>query len=292
MTVLLPCFNAESTVGRSLDSLLMQEMKDFVCIVLDNCSTDASAGIIDQKTKSDSRFLVLKNTQNMGVAHSFHRLIRLSDSDFTIFLAADDWMHPSCLSLLLDGLARNPGAICAAPVTQRFRDDGFKMLSNGTSAICAKTTQARMQRYFSSLNDNSRFYGLYRTDVLKAGNIPLDFFAADLVLTCLTLRFGDHIEIGIHDGRSPLLFRELPISMRKYIPPSSSIFLILRLFIAPFAAGTKTLCLMLPKLQAALLLPRLIWLNFMLAFAVVRSFLGSSALLRRVYFSFLKSTHG
>ena len=284
IAVLLPCFNSELTIARSLDSLLGQDLTDFCCIVIDNGSSDYTLDIVKQKTEGDPRFEVFKNNQNRGVADSFQRLIQLSKSDFTIFLAADDWLHPSCLRLLLETLVEDSRAVCAAPVTQRFRDDGFKMLSDGTSAIRANKALKRMNKYLSCLTDNSRFYGLYRTDALKESNIPLDFFAADLVLTCLTCRFGDHVEVSSKEG-APLLFRELPKSMRKYIPANPSVFLILRLFVAPFASGIRTLYQHLPKSHTFLLFPRLVWLNVLLAFAVVRSFLASSSLLRKIYFS-------
>ena len=283
--VLLPCYNSSKTISKSIDSLLAQDFTDIRCIVLDNSSTDSTFQIVKNLVLANPRFLLISNSQNLGVASSFHRLINMAKAPFLIFLAADDYFHPQCLSLLYKSLSSSPHAVAACPLTLRFRNDGYKKLSDGTFPIEAMTSLRRMSIYLSSLTDNSRFYGLYRAQVLQKSNVLMDFFAADLVLTALTLRFGSHLEISSMNHQ-PLLFRELPLSMRKYVSRDSSLFYVLRLFSIPFWDGACELYRRTKLVSFATLFPQIIFLNLKLAWSIVRGYLASSPQLRKLYFFF------
>lgn len=286
--VLLPCYNSGNTISKTIDSLLAQDFTSFRCIVLDNCSTDSTFQIVKSLVFHDPRFLLISNSQNLGVASSFHRLITMAKAPFLIFLAADDYFHPQCLSLLYQSLSSAPHAAAACPTTLRFRNDGYKKLSDGTFPIEGMTSLRRMSIYLASLTDNSRFYGLYRAQVLQKSNVLMNFFAADLVLTALTLRFGSHLEIS-STNHQPLLFRELPLSMRKYVSRDSSLFYVLSLFFIPFWDGACELYRRTNLVSFATLFPKIIFLNLKLAWSIVRGYLASSPQLRKLCFFFSRA---
>lgn len=286
--VLLPCYNSSNTISKSVESLLAQDFTDFRCIVLDNCSQDSTFKIVKNLVCDDPRFFLISNKKNLGVASSFYRLIHMAKAPFVIFLAADDYYHPQCLSLLYQSLTSSPHAVAACPSTLRFRDDGYRKLSDGTFPIEGMTALHRMSIYLSSLTDNSRFYGLYRNPALQESNVLMNFFAADLVLTALTLRFGSHLEIS-SKNHQPLLFRELPLSMRKYVSRNSSVFYVVKLFLTPFLDGACELCRRISLSAFCALLPKITFLNLKLSWSLVRAYLASSAQLRKLYFVFSRA---
>ena len=47
ISVIIPMYNAEKYIGECLDSILAQTFTDFEVIVVDDCSTDNSAKIVE-----------------------------------------------------------------------------------------------------------------------------------------------------------------------------------------------------------------------------------------------------
>ena len=45
ISIIMPVFNAENTVGRTISSILNQSMQNFELIIVDDGSTDGTAGV-------------------------------------------------------------------------------------------------------------------------------------------------------------------------------------------------------------------------------------------------------
>ncbi len=60
VSVIIPVHNSERFIGQSLDSLVNQTIEDVEIIVVDDGSTDCSAGIYEAYAAGDSRIKVVK----------------------------------------------------------------------------------------------------------------------------------------------------------------------------------------------------------------------------------------
>ena len=58
VSIIVPVYNAEKTIGRCIDSILNQEYKDFELLLVDDGSTDGSGAICDARADRDSRVRV------------------------------------------------------------------------------------------------------------------------------------------------------------------------------------------------------------------------------------------
>lgn len=61
LSVIIPVHNAEEYLGECLDSVLGQSVHDLEVICVDDASTDASAAVIEDYCKKDSRVRLIKN---------------------------------------------------------------------------------------------------------------------------------------------------------------------------------------------------------------------------------------
>jgi glycosyltransferase involved in cell wall biosynthesis len=55
VSVILPFFNADSTLNRAIESIASQSLKSFECILINNNSTDKNVEIARNQTEKDSR---------------------------------------------------------------------------------------------------------------------------------------------------------------------------------------------------------------------------------------------
>lgn len=92
LTIIVPCYNDAPTVGRALDSILMQKTTfEFDIIVINDCSTDNSLAIIEKYAKKDNRIHVKNFKENKGIAEAFFTGLNLTSSKYVAVLDSDDY---------------------------------------------------------------------------------------------------------------------------------------------------------------------------------------------------------
>lgn len=110
VTVVMPCFNAASTVEASIGSLQAQTVQDWALLVVDDGSTDDSVSRI--RSIQDARIRLIQQP-NAGVSAARNRALAEVSTPFVAFLDADDAWLPTALERLLGALAASPDAVLA-----------------------------------------------------------------------------------------------------------------------------------------------------------------------------------
>ena len=104
ISVVLPVWNAESTIERAVRSILDQTFGMFELIVIDDGSVDRTSEIL--RGLSDNR-LQLVQTEHQGVAAAANLGNQLARAPFIARMDADDYAHPDRLACQLSYLKRN-----------------------------------------------------------------------------------------------------------------------------------------------------------------------------------------
>ena len=94
VSIVVPVFNAEKTIGTSLKSLVGQTWKNIEIIVVNDSSTDKTHEILSEFEKTYPQLKVIKNRKNMGAYTSRNLGVEASVGDFVAVMDADDWAHP------------------------------------------------------------------------------------------------------------------------------------------------------------------------------------------------------
>ncbi|MBU1929622.1 MAG: glycosyltransferase, partial [Candidatus Omnitrophica bacterium] len=96
VSVLIPAYNAEKFIQRTIDSVLVQTFDDFEIVVLDDGSNDRTGDIVKSMRSRDKR-VVYYYQDNQGLVNSRNRLVELSRGKFIAFLDHDDEWLPDKL---------------------------------------------------------------------------------------------------------------------------------------------------------------------------------------------------
>ena len=88
ISVIVPVYNAEISLGRCVDSILHQTFKDFELILVDDGSKDSS-GLICDSYLSDSRVRVI-HKPNGGVSSARNIALETARGEYIAFCDADD----------------------------------------------------------------------------------------------------------------------------------------------------------------------------------------------------------
>lgn len=95
VSIIIGSFNAEKYIRETLDSVANQTFRSFEAIIVDDCSTDNTAKIIQEYCDKDTRFKLIKLESNSNLP-AVPRNIGLKHScgEFVAFLDHDDiWTH-------------------------------------------------------------------------------------------------------------------------------------------------------------------------------------------------------
>ena len=94
VTVIIPAYNAETTLARTLESALAQTYQDLEIFIVDDGSTDATSALAREVAGGDPRVTILQQ-ENAGVAAARDLALARASGKFTSWLDADDIWHPT-----------------------------------------------------------------------------------------------------------------------------------------------------------------------------------------------------
>lgn len=93
VSVVVPAFNAEVTIARTLQSIVAQTYKDLEIIVVNDGSTDGTAGIVEGFVRADPRVRLVCQP-NGGVASARNHGLRIARGTYFAPIDADDVWAP------------------------------------------------------------------------------------------------------------------------------------------------------------------------------------------------------
>ena len=115
LTIIIPCYNVEKYVEKSLKSILEQTYEPIKIIVIDDCSTDETFSKIKEvQNKYPDKMQVYQNEENKGLAFTRNRGIELANSEFIGFIDSDDYIDKEYYEKLMGVLLKNQADIAIA----------------------------------------------------------------------------------------------------------------------------------------------------------------------------------
>lgn len=90
VSVIIPVYNVSNFIGGTIDSVLRQDYDDIEIVLVDDCSTDNSAEIINKYQKSHSCVKYFRQQQNQGAAVARNKALEIATGQYVAFLDGDD----------------------------------------------------------------------------------------------------------------------------------------------------------------------------------------------------------
>lgn len=135
VSIIMPVYNGEKYVNKSIKSVLDQNFKDFELIVINDGSTDSTLEKI--KLFLDVRIKVINNNTNLGIQKSLNIGLKKAKGDYIARIDADDiWINKNKLKKQIDFMENNTDYILC-----------------GTGAICVDSKGEEIFRYFKPKSD-------------------------------------------------------------------------------------------------------------------------------------------
>jgi glycosyltransferase involved in cell wall biosynthesis len=117
-SIIVATYARPDLLREAIDSVLLQTVSDFECIVVDD------GGPVPASVPEDPRIRLIRRDINGGPAAAWNTALNVARGRYVTFLGDDDMYLPDRLKLALEGLREAPVAVCWGRAT----DDtaGFK----------------------------------------------------------------------------------------------------------------------------------------------------------------------
>lgn len=95
-SIIIPCYNIEKYISKTLESVFNQTFKDFEIILINDGSNDKTGEILDSYSNKDNRIRVI-HKENEGVSEARNIGIRNATGEYIYFLDGDDLIENTLL---------------------------------------------------------------------------------------------------------------------------------------------------------------------------------------------------
>lgn len=125
VSIITSCYNAEKYIKETIESVIAQTYSNWELLIIDDCSMDNSAQIINEYVAMDSRIKYFKTDKPSG-SPTFPRNIGIQNAQgqYIAFLDADDMYCPNKLENQLKCFDDNVGIVFSN--YEKIRFDGYR----------------------------------------------------------------------------------------------------------------------------------------------------------------------
>lgn len=106
ISVIMPVYNSERFLAKSLTSIMNQTYKNIEIIIVDDGSTDCSSELIDNFLLKDTRIRKFSQ-QNSGQASVRNFGVKEAEGSYILHVDSDDYFEPEMIQELVDCIERN-----------------------------------------------------------------------------------------------------------------------------------------------------------------------------------------
>lgn len=167
ISVIIPVYNGEATIGRACRSVLEQDYPNVELILVDDGSKDGTSMVLEELAETHSNVIPVRQ-ENGGVSKARNTGLDRATGEYLMFLDADDELMPGILTNLLELMDKHSCDLVAGTCI-RVRPDGSSFLSEMPIAKDPCVWQGE-DAFCAALRDHPSTYAvwgkLYRREII------------------------------------------------------------------------------------------------------------------------------
>ena len=172
-SIVVPIYNAESTIYKCINSLVNQKFDDFEIILVDDGSSDDTFNKCLKYSKDYSNIKVI-NQENNGVGSARNKGIDYADGDYILFIDSDDYIEKNALSIYQNIVKLNNPDIIISGYRQTKIDTKAERIYSYSKKWFGSLNEF-IKIHFEELFDNwlihSPWNKLFKRDIILKNNI-------------------------------------------------------------------------------------------------------------------------
>ena len=188
VTVIIPAYNEEKAIGKTVDSLLKLSYVNKEIIIVDDGSTDGTFEVAKKYAKNDFARVVTK--PNNGKWDALNTGIKVANGEFIVCIDADTLLDPNAIQHLIKHFS-DPNIAAVAGNVKVGNRHGLLTKLQALEYVVGINLHRRSEASLQNVTVVPGPIGAFRASVLKEiGLFEGDTFAEDADITFRILRAG------------------------------------------------------------------------------------------------------
>lgn len=209
-SIIVPVYNAETTLRRCVDSILLQESQDFELLLINDGSTDSSAVICDAYQALDERIHVFHKS-NGGVSSARNVGLNNATGEWFVFVDADDYVGPEWLSVFADNIDAFGENVLISQRANIFWGEKLEEVLHAKDA-----GRINKDTFFSWGQYGYLWNKCFNKQIIKDANISFDNTMQCFEDEIFVLEYSQYVECMVIPSHFPTYFYFLPDFENKY----------------------------------------------------------------------------
>lgn len=126
ISIIMPVYKVEKYVGKAIESIQKQSLKEYEFLIVDDGTPDRSGEICDEYAKNDSRIHVI-HKENGGAPSARNAAIDIAKGKYMYFMDSDDWAEPEMLKDMYEMAEKNQSQLVVTGfyIDTYYQEDRF-----------------------------------------------------------------------------------------------------------------------------------------------------------------------
>ena len=167
ISIIIPVYNAASTLRAAVDSILAQEMASIELLLVDDGSSDETPALCHELSAQDARVRVITQ-KNAGICAARNRGLSVARGEYLTFCDDDDVFLPGALQLLWQTAERERADVVRGDyrLLREQADGTFREQKHDSGQKCALCTDG-YEAFLQNSGPQFVWNALYRREILQ-----------------------------------------------------------------------------------------------------------------------------
>jgi cellulose synthase/poly-beta-1,6-N-acetylglucosamine synthase-like glycosyltransferase len=182
VTAIIPAFNEEKNIERTINSVLSQSKTVKKIVIIDDNSTDNTLKVLN-KFKS---LTIIKNNERIGKAASINQVLSSIETDLALLVDADTELETTFIEKACREFSeKDIIAVCGFVIPSESSSNTLIKNARLVEYVYSQTTLKKGQNMINGLFVLSGCCSVFKTSIIQQTGIPEDTLTEDLDLTWL-----------------------------------------------------------------------------------------------------------
>ena len=173
VSIIVPIYNLEKYIGRTVESVKQQTLQDWELILVDDASTDGSLSIMKNFEKEDNRIKVISYSENKGPMYAREQGCKIAQGEYITFCDGDDEISKNAIDILYKAAKQGDADVVVGQLKKIYPDGKEEAYKKRASLNYGDDKEAFLKSILRKENHQCIAGKMFHRNIVKNFNLKI-----------------------------------------------------------------------------------------------------------------------